>query len=130
MNKFEGENEPSFYRNKEHQEAGERFERLVPLGVTAEDFRAVGGTPPKELLENSGKTRADLMNDKEIAEWLDKKRNELKDLLKDKTGNDIIKRQIKSNRQYIKNTIRHLREIGQLPKDYEDYDVDREFKPQ
>ncbi len=129
MNKFEGENDTPFYKNKEHQKAGERFERLVPLGVTAEDFRSVGGTPPKELLENPGKTRADLMNDKEITEWLDKKRNELKDLLEDKTGNDIIKRQIKSHRQYIKNATRHLREIGRLPKEYEDYDVDRELEP-
>lgn len=109
-----------FWKNM--QGAAEKFGEVGPLGVTEEDHRKLGSSPPPELADNPGKTMLDLMSEDELLEWLRTKKATLEEYrIKD---GDFAQSYYVSLKRNVIATLTFLRKFERLPKEFEDYTVD------
>ncbi len=101
------------------------------LGVTADDHRAVGGSPETELRQNPGKTLGELWSMEKILEklesdvaFLEKARQEYKE--KGQYHPDIhwSRDDILSAKEGLRATISYLKSIGKLPEEFENFEVE------
>ncbi|QQG45173.1 MAG: hypothetical protein HYW89_04210 [Candidatus Sungiibacteriota bacterium] len=110
-----------FTERDSYKKAAEKFERLGLLGVTAEDHREIKSTPPEELEKNPGKTRAELMSDEEITQWLKKQRDLIEEFSQEKyKDNSFAQSYLPDLRKKLELSIRYLKEIGRLPRNFEE----------
>lgn len=85
--------------------------------MTAEDHQAIGSTPPAVLIENPGKRLLDVVSDQEI---LDHLRGEADGMAKlEKLGST----QVENYKNRLRETLRFLKLVGRLPKEFENYEV-------
>lgn len=94
-------------------EAARKFNENGPLGVTAQDHRAIGSTPPDELELHPGKTLADLMTDDAIALWIAEQAISIKELSgPELAGNISAQRIAEESQNHMEVTRRYLESIG------------------
>ena len=115
--------------NREFQERFKKakinFEAFGPLGVTAEDHKGIGSTPPEILEKNPGKTESDLMTDEDLAQWLKEKEEELKKYSgKEYLDNAFAQSYLPTLKEEIKTTINFLRSINRLPEKFRDRKIE------
>lgn len=115
------EKEHTFPASGTTREAAEKVQKIGRLNITGEDWAALGGTVPPDLKQNPGKTRADLMSDEQIAQYLQKKWDTIQVFLKkDGTENTTFSKSfLDSEREDWQATIAHLRSIDRLPKAFD-----------
>ena len=103
----------SYTPSPEFIQASKNWEEKGFLGVTAQDYEAIQGTPEDILLENPGKTLGELMSDEEVREYIIETRNNI-------IENKEIPKMQELNKDLQKNldvTIAYLSSIGRMPKD-------------
>jgi len=97
------------------------------LGVTADDHKAIGGTPDLELRKNPNKTLGELWSEKQILEYLrkrsiflEKARQEYKEKgdLHYWSKDDII-----SSKKSLRLAISYLKLIRKLPKEFDNFEI-------
>ncbi len=100
--------------------AVEKFKAFGPLGVTAADHEAIASTPPDLLKNNPGKTKAELMSEQELADWLDGLQKQRDGFADEKNKNDSFAQSIlpKLNND-LKASLEYLRSINKLPEGFE-----------
>lgn len=105
--------------------AKKNFEVFGPLGVTAEDHKGIGSTPPEILEKNPGKTESELMTDEDIERWLKEKKDELKKFsAKEYLDNTFAQSYLPTLKEEIKTTIDFLRSIKRLPEKFRDWRIE------
>ncbi len=101
------------------------------LGVTADDHKAVGGSPNEELRRNPGKTLGELWKEEKILEklksyatFLERARKEYGE--KNLNDPDIhwSRDDIFSAKEELRAAIPYLKSIGKLPKEFENFKVE------
>jgi hypothetical protein len=85
--------------------------RKSKLAMTADDHIRAGGTPPDVLLQNPGKTQAELLSDQEILEYLKDREKAIAECSLPGLTNEL-KKDLGLSKTY-------LREIGRLPQEYQ-----------
>ena len=114
---------------EEFKKASKRFKEMGPLGVLAEDWHKIGGTPPPELEANPGKTMLDLMSEQQVLDWLNGTKKEIEQAqgfysqAKDSRQKHICKVQIQSDIEALGATLKLLKELNRLPKEFENYQI-------
>lgn len=91
-----------------------KIKPMCELSMTLEDHRDIGSTPPEYLLNNPGKTKADLMDDQQILEFLGSKKRLLTELLYKHDRKSLITYNLVA--EELAKSIQYLEEIGRLPK--------------
>jgi hypothetical protein len=112
-------------QDEKYQRAVEKFKKYGPLSATSEDHAAIGSTPPKILLENPGKNKAELMSDSEILFWLDENIGQYKNFFSATESSPFIESYLPSLRSELNATLEYLKTIDRLPDEYKEYDIDR-----
>ena len=109
----------NFYEEEPYKSASERHKTLGSLGVTAEDHKGIGSSPPDELIENPGKTMADLMTDDEILSWLQEHKEEIEEWSKEEFKKDALVQSILSSmKPDFRATLNYLAGINRLPEEF------------
>lgn len=106
--------------------AAKKFYEFGNLGVTAEDHKAIGSTPPKILIENPGKSLGGLMSDEEIISWLERSKGSIASFVgksPDPYKEEQWKRLRGENIEEMKRTLKYLEQIERLPKDFKNFNV-------
>ena len=99
--------------------ASEKFDRVGPLGVTAEDYKAINWVPPEALGSHPGKVYSDLMTNKEILRHLKGENKIIKKYSAKKHKEDEAAQNVLRNRKRLFNlTIEYLRRIDRLPRQF------------
>lgn len=107
------------------ENARKRFNAFGPLGVTGEDHRSIGSTPPEILQKNPGKTKLELMSDRDISIWLRNKKEELEKYSSEKlSANSFVRSYLPTLREEIKATLVLLRANKRLPEGYQDWKIE------
>jgi len=110
--------------HEKFEKAKNRFNAFGPLGVTAEDHRNLGSTPPGILQENPGKTEADLMSDEDLRAWLIDKKGALEKFSSKEFGdNTFAQSYLPSLREEIRTTLSFLRSIKRLPEEFHGWKI-------
>ncbi len=112
------QSEEPWDRTEKYRKAAEKFKTSGPFGVTAEDHKIVGSTPPPELVENPGKTLADIMSDAEIIEFLKRGQEALKEIRRHQEDNAIPPGSSQIAEKMLERTVHYLAAIGRLPKEF------------
>lgn len=104
-----------------YKRAAEKFDKLGSLGVTAEDHKAIGSTPPEALSSHPGKTFSDLMTNKEILHYLKEEKKIIRQYSTEKKHEkDPAIRDFLWQRKRIFNvTIEYLKGIDRLPRQFQ-----------
>ena len=106
-------------RDEKFREAAAKFENNGPLGVTAEDHKNIGSTPPDELQNNPGKTRAELMDEAQILKWLFEYKTQINEFSKEEYKNNSFAQSILPQlKKELGLSIEYLRNIDKLPEDF------------
>ena len=94
------------------------------LERTLEDHIALGSTPPKLLRDNPGKTHAELLSDDELQKWMVDEVAMIAEVHHGATAGDEQEKKALALglRAYLIPNLAYLREIGRLPKEFEDLD--------
>ncbi|MDO8576229.1 MAG: hypothetical protein Q7R90_02845 [bacterium] len=101
--------------------AAEKVQRVGKLGITGADWAALGGTVPADLKQNPDKTRAELMTDEQIVEYLSKKQGTIAEFSKEEYRHSTFhKNFLVAERGDWNATINYLRSIGRLPKTFDE----------
>jgi hypothetical protein len=121
---IEAEQDMRIKKAQEHWKQGH-------LGVTAEDHKAIGGSPDTELRQNPGKTLGELWSMEKILEYLKKDVAFLKkarEEYKEKGPNhpDIhwSRDDIFSAKESLRAAIPYLKSIGKLPEEFANFEVE------
>jgi len=116
-----GEDESGFLKaDQKARQAAEKIRRVGKLGITGDDWEAVGGTVPPDLKQNPGKTRAELMSDQEVAEYLRRKQGVIQEFSQQQYRNSTFHQSfVEAETADWNATTSHLRSIGRLPKEFE-----------
>ena len=120
-------------REREIEISEEKFKTCGPLVVTAKDHYNIGSSAPVELRNNPDKTFAEILNDQELSEYLEKLEIQIKEstsTLKEKMKNKPLFEQIdtwvesnlRNDLKKLNLTINYLKSIGRLPQKYDDFD--------
>lgn len=106
-----------FKLSDEAKKVKEKRAVLGPLSLTAGDYKVIMSTPPKILVDNPGKTLAEIMTDEEIGDLLNKMEI-LLDEMKTLTGIDeeVKNRNIREVDAELAATKHYLHTIGRMPK--------------
>jgi hypothetical protein len=99
------------------------------LEMTLDDHYAVGSTPPKELVQNPGKTIAETMDDTALLEFVRKEVETVADVFEmAKKGGEREKDLLHTTRDgFLTPNIVYLRQIGRLPLEFADLDPMTKF---
>ena len=105
-----------------YEEVAEKFDTLGPLGVTAENHKIVGITPPQELSKNPGKTLLGLWTDDQILRYL---RDEKK-IIEQYSGeghkeDSAIQGLLQDRRRLLGLSVNLLKRVGRLPEEFTDF---------
>lgn len=103
-----------FSKKSNKEQALKNWEEKGSLGVTAEDYELIGGTPDDILIQNPGKTLGELMADSEIQEFIEETQKNIE-------GNKNHPHMNKFNEELKKNlitTVKYLKGINRLPEDF------------
>ena len=101
------------------KKAREKYITLGSLAMTAEDHGVMGSTPADKLAANPGKTRAELMSDQEILEYLRKQKRSIEGYPTEKCkGNSVIQSFLTIRARNLKISVEYLRGIGRLPEEF------------
>lgn len=110
------ENLESYQNTPEYTEAQKKWNEKGFLGVTAKDHEAIYSTPDEILLQNPGKTLAELMSDEEIRDYVLETRRVISE------NENVVHSNPESWKKYnedlkmnLEVTIRYLQSIGRLP---------------
>ncbi len=105
--------------------ARNKFNAFGPLGVTAEDHKNIGSTPPEILLMNPGKTEFDLMSDEDLLNWLNGKKEELvRFSSKEFSVNVFVQSYLPTLKEEIKATLDFLRLKKRLPEEHHAWKIE------
>lgn len=90
------------------------------LEMTLDDHRALGGTPPKELVQNPGKTVAETMDDATLLDFVRKEVETVAEVFEmAKKGGERERDLLHTTRDsFLAPNIVYLREIGRLPAEF------------
>lgn len=96
---------------------------MAPLEVTANDIKKAGKEPSElEMIKNPTKTRAELMTDGEIVEYLRKRAQALKEIFDERLDNvPALKSVRERDRKGFVLNLRYLKEIGRLPEEFKSF---------
>jgi hypothetical protein len=105
------------------ERASKKFNEFGPLGVTSQDHKDLGSTPPDILKENPGKTKADVYSNEELEQvlqaWIDDRDKYTKPQYIDNT---FTQSYLKVLRKKILLSIKYLRSIDRLPEKFKIFD--------
>jgi hypothetical protein len=87
------------------------------LQMTAEDHRAIGSTPPYQIMiDNPTKTLGELWDETQIKNYLERQLESLPELIS-------LKPEVADNlRPRLKADFEYLKSIGKLPREFEHYE--------
>lgn len=99
----------------------EEFEKVPTKGTlerTVQDHFNIGSTPNDDLLQNPGKTEADLMSDEKLKKWLENRRKEI-ERLKDAVGkgDKFAEFNLPDRERDWKLNLEYLRRINRYPQE-------------
>ncbi len=92
--------------------AQKNFNEKGPLGVTLEDHRGIRSTPPELLVNNPGKTKAELFSEAEIKEYLSGEINFIQN------NKENFKEICEDFNERLKITVKYLESINKLPLEF------------
>ena len=105
-----------FFQRPEYKASMEKFETCGPLGVIAEDYANIAIMPAPELVQNPGKTRADLMDDGQLLRYLmDLVRHILKFSSFSRDESEVCKKFVELSEKNLKVSFYYLKSIGRFP---------------
>ena len=104
-----------FTRNDRYLEEEAKNPRGT-LGMTAEDHYYIGSTPPQDLINNPGKTQAELMTDDQVLAKLDRDEVFITELLQIDTT--FAKSALEAVKDKHAGDIAYLTRVGRLPGKY------------
>jgi hypothetical protein len=91
--------------------------RKSALEMTLQDHLRIGSTPPDILKQNPGKTKADLMSDEELTDYLITKQDLIEQLSsQENLTNSFAQSALKDTREDFELTKQYLTRIGRMPK--------------
>lgn len=96
------------------EQALKNWETQGSLGVTAEDYELIGGTPDDILIQNPGKTLGILMSDDEIQEFIEGTQRNIEEN-KNYPHMNEFNEDLKKN---LITTIKYLKKINRLSEDF------------
>lgn len=99
---------------KSFNKAAEKFKALGSLGVTAQDHKGIGSTPPKKLLENPGKTLGELMTDEEVIEWIKGNKEAIAQFSEADQNNSFVKSALPMLKEEVRFGTKYLKSLGRL----------------
>lgn len=102
------------YNTEAFKKASEKFNTLGSLGVTAQDHKAIGSTPPPELLADSGITLGELMSDEEIAEWVAGNEKTIAELSEADQNSSFVKSALPMLKKELELGTKYLKSINRL----------------
>jgi len=105
---------------EEMERVGKKRDAWGPLSLTKEDHHGMGSTPSDKLEENPGKAEVELMSDEEILEWLNGFKNQIEKFSGDTSGSTFIESYLPQIIKDQEATLRYLKDIGRLPKEFEE----------
>lgn len=109
----------SYQSSPEYVAATKNWKEKGYLGVTAQDHKAIGSTPEKELLENPDKTLGELMGNKEALEYVvGTQKNILENEHVQHHNPESWKKYNDDLKQNLEVSIKYLKSIGKLPPDF------------
>lgn len=112
----------------------ERKEQIKPipksyLERTSDDHIRAGGTPDQVLLDNPGKSLADMMSDAELKANILKQVAHLREQYESAlSGNELGRNLVRIGLRMLPSDIEYLRRINRLPEELADFDPEKEFK--
>lgn len=90
--------------------------------MTMRDHDILGSTPPEELKLKPGKTKADLMSDVEILNYLQKIEANIAKMTSDFSDNSAVISFVEYLVRDFRECRIYLRRIGRLPEEYKEED--------
>lgn len=102
------------FNTKPFKLAAKKFKTLGQLAVLASDHKAIGSTPPKELLKNPKKTLGQLMTDEQIAEWIKRNEETIVQLSEADQNSSFIKSVLPALKKELELGKKYLESIGKL----------------
>lgn len=94
--------------------ASERFSTIGSLGISPEDHKAIGSTPPQRLLDNPGKTLGELMSDDEINKWIEETEKAIEEFSGLEETNSFVKSALPALREELELGKKYLKSINRL----------------
>lgn len=108
---------------EKHLKILEKYEKISPLEMTARDHKIIGSSLLPEMVTEPDKTWAELMTNEEILAYLKKEKEDLEECLKNKDEENCFTQNVFPNmKRKLKLSIEYLKQIGRLPKEFEDFE--------